>query len=87
MNNVLDARNQPGWDSVQDNNPTMGPELLLDNAEDFGLFFATSLDNDTSVTIARDNIGISISNNSLFIEEMEAILLVWNLHAIDSAWN
>ena len=54
----MDTRNQPGWNSVQDNNPTMGPELLLDNAEDFGLFFATSLDNDTSVTIARDNIGI-----------------------------
>ena len=68
MNNVLYTRNQPGWDSVQDNNPTMGPELLLDNAEDFGLFLATSLDNDTSVTIARDNIGISISNSPLFIE-------------------
>ena len=54
----MDTRNQPGWNSVQDNNPTMGPELLLDNAEDFGLFFATLLDNDTSVTIARDNIGI-----------------------------
>ena len=53
----------------------MGPELLLDNAEDFGLFFATSLDNDTSVTIARDNIGISISNSPLFIEQMEAIFI------------
>ena len=59
----MDTRNQPGWNSVQDNNPTMGPELLLDNIEDFGLFLATSLDNDTSVTIARDNIGISISNS------------------------
>ena len=65
MNNVLDTRNQPGWNSVQDNNPTMGPELLLDNIEDLGLFLATSLDNDTSVTIARDNIGISISNSPL----------------------
>ena len=63
MNNVLDTRNQPGWNSLQDNNPTMGPELLLDNIEDFGLFLATSLDNDTSATIARDNIGISISNS------------------------
>ena len=53
----------------------MGPELLLDNAEDFGLFLATSLDNDTSVTIARDNIGISISNSPLFIEQMEAIFI------------
>ena len=59
----MDISNQPGWNSVQDNNPTMGPELLLDNIEDFGLFLATSLDNDTSVTIARDNIGISISNS------------------------
>ena len=47
-----------GWESLQDTNPSMGSELLLQNAEDLGLYLATTLaDNDTVVTISRDNIG------------------------------
>ena len=34
--------------------------MLLNNAEDFGLFMATSLDDTTEITLARENIGITI---------------------------
>ena len=39
----------------------MGPEMLLNNAEDFGLFVATSLDDTTELTLARENIGTCIT--------------------------
>ena len=72
LSNVLNQNNEAGWESLQDTNPSMGSELLLQNAEDLGLYLANTLaDNDTAVTIPRDNISklhyISSSNYQFMI--------------------
>ena len=58
ISNVLNLTNEAGWESLQDTAPSMGSELLLKNAENLGLYLANTLaNNDTAVTISRDNIG------------------------------
>ena len=59
FSNLLDADNAPGWESLQDDNPDMGSELLLDNAEDFGLLLASSLEEDQELLISTENIGMN----------------------------
>ncbi len=57
FSNLLDVRNDGAWNSLQVDNPSMGSELLLDNAEDFGLLLASSLEQEEFVVVSRDNIG------------------------------
>ena len=57
FSNLLGARNDGAWSSLQDDNPSMGSELLLDNAEDFGLLLASSLEPEEVVVVSRVNIG------------------------------
>lgn len=57
FSNVLDIRNERGWEELQDVNPSMGSEQLLDNAEDFGLLVASSLNDGQQLDISRSNIG------------------------------
>ena len=56
LSNLLDIRNDRGWEDLEEDDPTMGSELLLDNAEDFGLLLATSLGEGEKVVVSGDNI-------------------------------
>lgn len=64
LSNILDLSNMAGWDSLEDSNPSLGGELLLQNAENLGLYLANTLaGNDTELFISRSNIGMFVSLN------------------------
>ena len=55
----MEISNLPGWADLQRSDPTMGSELLLDNAEDFGLYLALTLaTGGTEEVLSRNNIGM-----------------------------
>ena len=56
---MLALSNTASWESLQGTNPSVGSELLLQNAEDLGQYLASTLaENSTQVVISQDNIGI-----------------------------
>ena len=53
----MEISNLPGWTGLQRSDPTMSSELLLDNAENFGLYLAQTLSLDDTEVVSRKNIG------------------------------
>ena len=53
----MEISNLPGWTDLQRSDPTMGSELLLNNAENFGLYLALTLSLDGTEVLSRNNIG------------------------------
>ena len=79
LSNVLALSNTPGWESLQDTNPSMGSELLLQNAENLGLYLANTLvGNDTVVTISRDNIGMLYGELSIMTASPDIVIRAQN---------
>ena len=58
ISNLLDTRNQAGWQEIHEINSSLGSELLLNNTERFTFLLATSLgENETEVSFSKENIG------------------------------
>ena len=58
LNNLLDARNQAGWQAIPKTNASLGSELLLENTERFALLVAVSLnESEMDVSFSKENIG------------------------------
>lgn len=71
FSNLLESSNQHGWNDIQMNDPAMGSELLLQNAESFGSILTARLSNSTEIqdlVISAPNIGIT--NNILYISRL-----------------
>ena len=79
LSNVLALSNEAGWESLQDTNPSMGSELLIQNTEDLGLYLANTLvGNDTVVTISRDNIGKLYGELSIMTASPDIVIRAQN---------
>ena len=58
ISNILHLSNMAAWESLQTTNPSMGSELLLQNAEDLGLYLATTLiGKGSQLVVSRENMG------------------------------
>jgi hypothetical protein len=56
LSNILESVNIPSWQSLQENDPTMGSELLLSNAENYGFYLAQVTPDPNGVLLSRRNI-------------------------------
>ena len=70
----------PGWESLQNTNPSMGSELLLQNTENLSLYLANTLvGNDPLVTISRDNIGkLYVTDGTITTASLDIVIRAQN---------